>query len=74
MEGNLWVDQKSVLKTNKEQLAEEKQQRKKDYQQRIPIEGKFGQGKNTQNVGIMDRCDLFCHEPTCSRKDRESFG
>ena len=53
MEGNLWVDQKSVLKTNKEQLAEEKKQRKEDYQQRIPIEGKFGQGKNGYGLNLI---------------------
>jgi len=37
---------KKVSETNKAQLKEEKQQRHDDYTQRIPIEGKFGQGKN----------------------------
>jgi len=31
---------------NREQLKQAKQQRKQDYLKRIPIEGKFGQGKN----------------------------
>ena len=31
---------------NREQLKQAKAQRKQDYSQRIPIEGKFGQGKN----------------------------
>jgi len=31
---------------NKEALKEAKKQREEDYRQRIPIEGKFGQGKN----------------------------
>ncbi|RLA01458.1 MAG: IS5 family transposase [Gammaproteobacteria bacterium] len=37
---------KKVTKENKEQLKFEKKQRHEDYVQRIPIEGKFGQGKN----------------------------
>ena len=37
---------KKVTEANKEQLKQEKRQRHADYVQRIPIEGKFGQGKN----------------------------
>ena len=37
---------KKETEENKAQLKLEKQQRHKDYTQRIPIEGKFGQGKN----------------------------
>ena len=37
---------RKVTEENKEQLKHEKQQRHADYVQRIPIEGKFGQGKN----------------------------
>jgi len=44
---------KKCTETNKEQLAKEKQQRKEDYQQRIPIEGKFGQGKNGYGLNLI---------------------
>ncbi len=44
---------KKVTETNKEQLRKEKQQRKEDYQQRIPIEGKFGQGKNGYGLNLI---------------------
>jgi len=37
---------KKETEENKAQLKREKQQRHDDYVQRIPIEGKFGQGKN----------------------------
>ncbi len=37
---------KKVTEENKEQLKKEKKQRRADYCQRIPIEGKFGQGKH----------------------------
>ncbi len=37
---------KKVTAENKEQLKQAKKQRHSDYLQRIPIEGKFGQGKN----------------------------
>ena len=37
---------KKATAQNKAQLKREKQQRQDDYCQRIPIEGKFGQGKN----------------------------
>ncbi|RIZ67011.1 MAG: hypothetical protein D0531_01525, partial [Methylococcales bacterium] len=35
---------------NREQLKQEKQQRQADYRQRIPIEGKFGQGKRAYGL------------------------
>jgi len=35
---------------NKTQLKREKRQRHEDYTQRIPIEGKFGQGKNAYGL------------------------
>lgn len=37
---------KKVTEENKAQLKQAKKQRHADYRQRIPIEGKFGQGKN----------------------------
>lgn len=37
---------KQVTDANREQLKQAKAQRRQDYLQRIPIEGKFGQGKN----------------------------
>nr|WP_031431200.1 transposase [Methylomicrobium agile] len=36
---------KQVIDANREQLKQTKAQRRQDYLQRIPIEGKFGQGK-----------------------------
>ncbi len=41
---------KKQTEENKCQLKLEKQQRHKDYTQRIPIEGKFGQGKNAYGL------------------------
>lgn len=41
---------KKQTDANKERLKREKQQRHKDYTQRIPIEGKFGQGKNAYGL------------------------
>ena len=41
---------KKETEENKAQLKREKQQRHKDYTQRIPIEGKFGQGKNAYGL------------------------
>lgn len=38
-----------VTEQNAAQLKREKQQRQADYRQRLPIEGKFGQGKNAYN-------------------------
>lgn len=37
---------KKQTEENKEEIRKEKQRRKKEYRERIPIEGKFGQGKN----------------------------
>ena len=37
---------KKATDANRAQLKQAKAQRKQDYLQRIPIEGKFGQGKN----------------------------
>jgi hypothetical protein len=34
-------------------LQREKKQRTEDYRQRIPIEGKFGQGKNGYGLGLI---------------------
>jgi IS5 family transposase len=36
---------KQVTDANREQLKQAKAQRRQDYRQRIPVEGKFGQGK-----------------------------
>lgn len=44
---------KKVTDTNKTQLQQEKKQRTEDYQQRIPIEGKFGQGKNGYGLNLI---------------------
>jgi hypothetical protein len=41
---------KKETEENKTQLKIEKQQRHEDYTQRIPIEGKFGQGKNAYGL------------------------
>ncbi len=41
---------KKATQDNKAQLKREKQQRHEDYTQRIPIEGKFGQGKNAYGL------------------------
>ena len=38
---------------NREQLKQAKAQRKQDYVQRIPIEGKFGQGKNRYGLNYI---------------------
>ena len=38
---------------NKEELKKEKKQRQADYRERIPIEGKFGQGKNGYGLGYI---------------------
>ncbi len=38
---------------NKQQLKQEKAQRRADYLQRIPIEGKFGQGKNGYRLNYI---------------------
>ena len=41
---------KKVTEQNREQLKRVKQQRLADYRQRIPIEGKFGQGKRAYGL------------------------
>jgi len=41
---------KKETEENKAQLKQEKQQRRNDYCQRIPIEGKFGQGKSAYGL------------------------
>lgn len=40
-------------KENKEELRKEKQRRKQEYRERIPIEGKFGQGKNGYRLNYI---------------------
>lgn len=44
---------KSVTDANREQLKQAKAQRRQDYLQRIPIEGKFGQGKNGYRLNYI---------------------
>ena len=44
---------KKVTEANKEELKRLKAQRREDYLQRIPIEGKFGQGKNGYNLNYI---------------------
>jgi hypothetical protein len=44
---------KKVTEANKEELRRLKAQRREDYLQRIPIEGKFGQGKNGYNLDYI---------------------
>ncbi len=41
---------KKVTEQNREQLKRDKKQREADYRQRIPIEGKFGQGKRAYGL------------------------
>jgi hypothetical protein len=44
---------KKETEENKEQLYKEKEQPKKQYRERIPIEGKFGQGKNGYRLNYI---------------------
>ena len=44
---------KKITDANKEQMQREKKERREDYRQRIPIEGKFGQGKNGYNLNLI---------------------
>ena len=44
---------RKVTDENKEELKQLKKQRREDYLQRIPIEGKFGQGKNGYQLGYI---------------------
>lgn len=37
---------KKITEENKEEIQKERKRRKQEYRERIPIEGKFGQGKN----------------------------
>ena len=44
---------KKVTAANREELKRLKAQRREDYLQRIPIEGKFGQGKNGYGLNYI---------------------
>ena len=44
---------RKTTKENAEQLKAEKKQRTEDYRQRIPIEGKFGQGKGGYRLNYI---------------------
>ena len=44
---------KQVTDTNGEQIKQAKAQRRQEYLQRIPIEGKFGQGKNGYRLNYI---------------------
>ncbi len=44
---------KKETEENREALKQEKAQRQADYRQRIPIEGKFGQGKNGYRLNYI---------------------
>jgi len=44
---------KKETEENKEELKQLKAQRREDYRQRIPIEGKFGQGKNGYRLNYI---------------------
>lgn len=44
---------KQVTDANREQIKQDKAQRRQDYLQRIPIEGKFGQGKNGYQLNYI---------------------
>jgi hypothetical protein len=44
---------KRETETNREQLKLDKEQRRQEYLQRIPIEGKFGQGKNGYRLNYI---------------------
>lgn len=44
---------KKVTEENKVQIKEEKKKRIEEYRQRIPIEGKFGQGKNGYRLNYI---------------------
>ena len=44
---------RKVTEENREELKRLKAQRRADYLQRIPIEGKFGQGKNGYNLNYI---------------------
>jgi hypothetical protein len=42
-----------VTEANREELKRLKAQRREEYLQRIPVEGKFGQGKNGYNLNYI---------------------
>jgi IS5 family transposase len=44
---------KQVTDTNREQFKQDKAKRRQEYLQRIPIEGKFGQGKNGYRLNYI---------------------
>jgi len=44
---------RKATEENREELKQQKAQRRKDYLQRIPIEGKFGQGKNGYRLSYI---------------------
>ena len=44
---------KKVTEENREELKQLKTQRREEYRQRIPIEGKFGQGKNGYRLNYI---------------------
>lgn len=44
---------KKITEENREELKRQKKQRHQEYCQRIPIEGKFGQGKNGYNLNYI---------------------
>ena len=44
---------KKVTEENKAALKKQKSQRREDYRQRIPVEGKFGQGKRVYDLGYI---------------------
>ncbi len=44
---------RKVTEENKKEIAAEKRKRQKEYRERIPIEGKFGQGKNGYELGYV---------------------
>ena len=44
---------KNVAEANREELKRLKAQRREEYLQRIPIEGKFGQGKNGYRLNYI---------------------
>lgn len=44
---------RKVTKANREELKQLKAQQREEYLQRIPIEGKFGQGKNGYNLNYI---------------------
>ncbi len=43
----------TIAEENKEEIRKEKLRRKKQYRERIPIEGKFGQGKNGYRLNYI---------------------